>query len=158
MAFICEALGVSRSGFYAWLTRGPSARSRREEVLSAKIKSSFAGQRSNLRRSAGVARPAGCRNRVRSARGRASDAAQRAESASKRRRLPIDIGDRPAAATSANVLDRQFEAPAPNRKWVADITYIWTREGWLYVAAVWTCTRAGWSVGRWRGNEPPGRH
>jgi putative transposase len=39
VAFLCEALGVSRSGFYAWLTRGPSARSRREEVLSAKIKS-----------------------------------------------------------------------------------------------------------------------
>jgi transposase InsO family protein len=36
----------------------------------------------------------------------------------------------------ANVLERQFEAPAPNRKWVADFTYIWTAEGWLYVAAV----------------------
>ena len=34
------------------------------------------------------------------------------------------------------VLDRRFEAPAPNRKWVADFTYIWTGEGWLYVAAV----------------------
>src|SRR5262245_62630301 len=40
-ATICEALGVSRSGFYAWLTRGPSARSRRDEVLGAKIRSSF---------------------------------------------------------------------------------------------------------------------
>jgi len=34
------------------------------------------------------------------------------------------------------VLDRAFEAPAPNRKWIADFTYIWTAEGWLYVAAV----------------------
>ena len=34
------------------------------------------------------------------------------------------------------MLDRQFEATAPNRKWVADFTYIWTAEGWLYVAAV----------------------
>ena len=42
VAFLCEALGVSRSGFYAWLSRGPSARSRREEMLSAKIKVSFA--------------------------------------------------------------------------------------------------------------------
>src|SRR5207244_4066589 len=42
VAFLCEALGVSRSGFYAWLTRGPSARSRRDEVLSAKIRTSFA--------------------------------------------------------------------------------------------------------------------
>jgi putative transposase len=54
----------------------------------------------------------------------------------RRRRLPIDIGDRPAAAISANVLERQFEAPAPNRKWVADFTYIWIGEGWLYMAAV----------------------
>ena len=42
VAFLCEALGVSRSGFYAWLRRGPSARSRREEMLSAKIRASFA--------------------------------------------------------------------------------------------------------------------
>jgi len=34
------------------------------------------------------------------------------------------------------VLDRSFEAPAPNRKWIADFTYVWTAEGWLYVAAV----------------------
>ena len=42
VAFLCEALGVSRSGFYAWLRRGPSARWRRHEVLSAKIRTSFA--------------------------------------------------------------------------------------------------------------------
>ena len=41
VAFLCEALGVSRSGFYAWLRRGPSARSRRDEVLSVQIRSSF---------------------------------------------------------------------------------------------------------------------
>ncbi|GHC81223.1 hypothetical protein GCM10010136_34610 [Limoniibacter endophyticus] len=35
-----------------------------------------------------------------------------------------------------NVLDRQFEADRPNQKWVADFTYLWTAEGWLYVAAV----------------------
>ena len=67
----------------------------------------------------------------------------------RRRRLPIDIGDRPAAATSANVLDRRFEAPAPNRKWVADFTYIWTGEGWLYVAAVldlFSRRVVGWSM------------
>ena len=74
VAFICEALGVSRSGFYAWLSRDPSARSRRHEVLSAKIRIELCGQRSNLRRAAGVARCAGCRDRVRAARDRAPDA------------------------------------------------------------------------------------
>jgi len=40
------------------------------------------------------------------------------------------------AAVSDNLFDRAFEAPAPNQKWIADFTYIWTAEGWLYVAAV----------------------
>ncbi len=54
----------------------------------------------------------------------------------RRRRLPADTGTRALSAVSPNVLNRQFEAPAPNRKWVADFTYLWTAEGWLYVAAV----------------------
>ena len=40
------------------------------------------------------------------------------------------------SAIAPNVLDRQFHAPKPNTKWIADFTYIWTAEGWLYVAAV----------------------
>jgi putative transposase len=39
-------------------------------------------------------------------------------------------------ARRAGVLDRTFEASAPNRKWIADFTYVWTAEGWLYVAVV----------------------
>jgi len=54
----------------------------------------------------------------------------------RRRSLPRDMGDRAKGAASANILDRQFEASGPNQKWVADFTYIWTAEGWLYVAAV----------------------
>ena len=52
-------------------------------------------------------------------------------------------------AIAANVLERQFEAPAPNRKWVADFTYIWTAEGSLYVAAVldlFSRRVVGWSM------------
>jgi putative transposase len=47
----------------------------------------------------------------------------------RRRRLPPDLGERQAAAVASNVLDRSFDAPAPNRKWIADFTYIWTAEG-----------------------------
>ncbi len=50
----------------------------------------------------------------------------------RRRRLPPDLGERPAGAVAPNVLDRAFEAAAPNRKWIADFTYVWTAEGWLY--------------------------
>src|SRR5438552_19098399 len=53
----------------------------------------------------------------------------------RRRRLPPDLGER-QVAVAANVLDRTFAASAPNRKWIADFTYVWTAEGWLYVAVV----------------------
>jgi transposase InsO family protein len=52
----------------------------------------------------------------------------------RRRGLPKDVVER--AALSDNILDRAFEASAPNQKWIADFTYIWTAEGWLYVVAV----------------------
>jgi putative transposase len=67
----------------------------------------------------------------------------------RRRRLPSDLGERPPMAVAPNVLDRAFEAPAPNRKWIADFTYIWTAEGWLYVAAVvdlFSRRVVGWSM------------
>jgi putative transposase len=49
---------------------------------------------------------------------------------SRRRRLPPpDLGERQATAVAPNVLDRSFEASAPNRKWIADFTYVWTAEG-----------------------------
>src|SRR5215207_10867157 len=51
-----------------------------------------------------------------------------------RHELPPDLGERQAVAP--NVLDRGFDAPAPNRKCIADFTHVWTAEGWLYVAAV----------------------
>src|SRR5665811_2072181 len=53
------------------------------------------------------------------------------------------------AAVANNVLDRSFDAAAPNRKWIADFTYVWTAEGWLYVAAVvdlFSRRVVGWSM------------
>ena len=67
----------------------------------------------------------------------------------RRRRLPSDTGERSISAISPNVLDRTFEAPSANRKWVTDFTYIWTVEGWLYVAAVldlFSRRVVGWSM------------
>ena len=65
----------------------------------------------------------------------------------RRRGLPKDHGDRSVIA--GNVLDRQFTADRPNQKWVADFTYIWTAEGWLYAAAVmdlYSRRIVGWSM------------
>ena len=67
----------------------------------------------------------------------------------RRRRLPPDVGERQTAAVAPNVLDRSFAAAAPNLRWIADFTYVWTAEGWLYVAAVidlFSRRVVGWSM------------
>ena len=68
----------------------------------------------------------------------------------RRRRLPSDTGRALDTAVAPNVLDRDVRRRlAPNQKWVADFTYIWTAEGWLYVAAVldlFSRRVVGWSM------------
>src|SRR6266496_5634192 len=147
--WLCEALGVSRGGFYAWLTRPRSQRSRSDEELGAKVRASFlASDRTyGARRvwhdmlAEGVS--CGLHRIERLMRLQALKARPR------RRRLPPDLGERQVAAVAPNVLDRSFEAAAPNRKWIADFTYVWTAEGWLYVAAVvdlFSRRVVGWSM------------
>jgi putative transposase len=60
-----------------------------------------------------------------------------------------DTGLRPEHAIAENLLERKFKASAPNQRWVADFTYIWTAEGWLYLAAVidlYSRRVVGWSM------------
>jgi putative transposase len=146
-SWICEALGVSRSGFHAWLARAPSARARRDEALGAKVRASFIssyrtyGARRVWHDLLAEGLSCGLHRVERLMRQQALKARPR------RRGLPKDNGERSVIA--GNVLDRQFTADAPNRKWVADFTYIWTAEGWLYVAAVidlFSRRVVGWSM------------
>ena len=133
--WMCEALGVSRGGFYAWLTRPRSQRSRSDEELGAKVRASFLasdrsyGARRVWRDLLADGLSCGLHRIERLMRLQALKARPR------RRRLPPDLGERQAGAVAPNVLDRTFEAAAPNRKWIADFTYVWTAEGWLYVFA-----------------------
>lgn len=149
VAWMCDALGVSRSGFFAWLNRPPSARARSDEVVGASVRRSFLasdrtyGARRVWRDVLEEGFSCGLHRIERLMRDQALRARPR------RRRLPPDTGQRQAAAIAPNVLDRVFEAPAPNRKWVADFTYIWTAEGWLYVAVVidlYSRRVVGWSM------------
>jgi putative transposase len=147
VSWMCGTLGVSRSGFHAWLTRAPSARARSDEKISIRVKAShIASYRTyGVRRvwhdmlAEGIA--CGLHRIERLMR------AQGLRARPRRRGLPKDQGER--AVIASNVLDRQFAADAPNRKWVADFTYIWTAEGWLYVAAVidlFSRRVVGWSM------------
>ncbi len=142
--WLCGALGVSRGGFYAWLKRPRSRRSRSDEELGAKVRASFlASDRTYGARRVwhdlladGVS--CGLHRIERLMRLQALKARPR------RRRLPPDLGERPVAAVAPNVLDRTFAAAAPNRK-----CYVWTAEGWLYVAAVidlFSRRVVGWSM------------
>jgi putative transposase len=143
----CEALGVSRSGFDAWESRPQSARARTDAAILQTIRASFALSDSTygVRRMLDEVRDAGhtCgRDRVSRL---MRSAALRARP--RRRALPSDTGIR--AMIAPNVLDREFTATAANQKWVADFTYIWTSEGWLYVAAVidlFSRRVVGWSM------------
>jgi putative transposase len=149
LTLLCEALGVSRSGFYGWLTRPPSGRAKRHETMMAAIRDSFldSDRTYGARRVWHDLMEAGITCGLHAVERLMKLNALRARP--RRRRLPVDTGERPTTELAAKVLDRQFEAPAPNRKWVADFTYIWTAEGWLYVAVVldlFSRRIVGWSM------------
>ena len=148
MRLLCETLDVSRSGYYAWASRAPSLRARSDERVGALVRTSFlsSDRTYGTRRvwhdvlAEGIA--CGLHRIERLMRAQALRARPR------RRRLPTDKGER-SAEPACNVLDRQFVASAPNRKWIADFTYIWTAEGWLYVAVVidlFSRRVVGWSM------------
>ena len=147
--WLCEALGVSRAGWYAWRTRPPSARARANEQLLARVRASFlASDRTYGARRVWhdlLAEGVSCgRHRIERL---MHQAALRARPI--RRRVPSDTGGQSTNAVAPNVLDRTFTAAAANRKWVADFTYLWTAEGWLYVAAVvdlFSRRVVGWSM------------
>jgi putative transposase len=146
---LCAMLGVSRGGFYDWLKRAPSERQRADQELTGIIRRSFNesrrtygsprvwqdlndwGHSCSVHRVARLMRLAKLRGRTRP------------------RRRPTDTGDRVQSAIAPNLLQRQFSAPRPNARWVADFTYVSTAEGWLFVAAVmdlFSRRIVGWSM------------
>ena len=135
VARMCALLAVSRSGFYAWQRRPDSARSRSEAQLVAALRASYAHHRGKYGRPRLTRdlREAGYRvnhKRVRRLMLREGLAARRG------RRFVRTTDSRHALPVAPNLLERDFHASAPNQKWAADITYVDTAEGWLYVALV----------------------
>ncbi len=148
VGLMCETLGVSRSGFYAWLTRPRSRRSRVDEQLVVAVRQSHTasdrtyGARRVWRDVLAVGHRCGLHRVERLMRSQALRARPR------RRSKPVDQGER-FGAPAPNLLNRQFHADRPNQKWIADFTYIWTAEGWLYVSAVidlYSRRVVGWSM------------
>ncbi|OWJ80885.1 IS3 family transposase [Haematobacter massiliensis] len=147
VSWLCEVLDVSRSGFHAWLNRPSSAREIQDAKLVTAIETSFKasdrtyGARRVWRDVLEEGLACGLHRIERLMRSNALRARP------KRRGKPKDDGERSVIAD--NILNRDFQAERPNQKWLADFTYIWTAEGWLYVAAVldlYSRRVVGWSM------------
>jgi len=151
LRLMCRLLGVSTSGFYAWRKRGVSERSKRDRILLVEIERCHKGSRRiygsprvfrslkelgirvGEKRVARLMRETGLRART-------------------WRRFRVTTNSAHTHPVAANLLDRRFGpsfAEAPNRIWASDITYIPTREGWLYLSVVLDLASrrvVGWSM------------
>lgn len=145
---MCRVLEVSPSGFWAWSKRPPSERARSDASLTSSIRRIH--ERSwgtyGVPRVHAELREEGTRcSRKRVAR---LMAAAGLEGVHRRRAVRTTVRDRDAA-TAPDLVNRAFAAPAPDRLWVADITYVPTWSGFLYVAVIMdACSRmvVGWSM------------
>lgn len=145
---MCEMLSVSPSGYYDWKNRKPSKRSIENQKLTIRIKEIFDEEKSRAgaeriakrlkfekwlvskRRVASIMRSHGWR---------AKAAKKFKATTNSNHKLPV----------APNLLNQNFNAAKPNEKWVSDITYIWTDEGWLYLATVmdlFSRKLIGWSL------------
>ena len=148
VAVTCRVLGVSRSGYYAWRSRGASAAEVRRAGLADEVRAIHAEVRARYGsprvHAELVARGTPCCVNTVARVMREAGIAARA----KRRFRRTTDSDHPHPV-AANVLDRQFRPPEPGSAWAADITYVPTREGWLYLAVVvdlFSRMVVGWSM------------
>jgi len=139
---ICEVLEVSESGYYAWRNRPPSERKKANESLGQRIQAiwqQFRGIYGAPRIHAELKDQGEAVGRNRVAR-MMQKLGLRGKGSHKRK--PRTTQSNPSHRFEPNVLERNFDAPYPDAVWLTDITYIPTREGYLYVAGVLDlCTR-----------------
>ena len=135
IARMCRTLGVSPSGYYAWRKREPSPQSRRRDQIAQAAVEAY-------QESYGVygyrkvhddlieQEIECCRETVRKI------LHEKGLFSRTKRKFVVTTDSRHTMPVAENLLDRQFEATGPNQKWAADITYLATDEGWLYLAVV----------------------
>jgi transposase InsO family protein len=149
VAALCRVLGVTRQGYYAFAQRPPSSRVDNDAALHTKVREAFAN-------SAGrYGSPRVLRTLQRegvSASKRRVERAMRAMGLYARRRSRSRVTTtkaNPAHRFERNVLARDFTAKRPNQRWVTDISYVWTDEGWCYLAVIldlFSRSVVGWAL------------
>ena len=145
---MCPLLGVSVSGYYAWRKRSPSARAQANQVLLVKIREIHRNSRKTYGspRIHAVLLRQGIycgKNRV------ARLMSQHQICAQRKRHRKYTTQSQHGYPKAPNVLAQNFEAQAPNRKWVSDISYVATEEGWLYLAVImdlFSRQIVGWAI------------
>jgi putative transposase len=146
---MCRVLLVSRSGYYDWRRRSPSQRQQRREELLTKIRIAYQENRElygspRVCRALRIEGETVSRNTVAKLM-----RAAKIQGKQPRRFVPCTTDSAHQKPVAGNILDRDFTASEPDRKWVADITYVPTDQGWLYVAAildVYSRKIVGWSM------------
>lgn len=144
----CRLFGVSMSGYYAWKRRGPSKRQYGDMILLSHIRNRFTLSHETYGsprmhadlRADGIT---GGRHRI------ARIMRDNGLKALQKRRYKKTIDSDHGGPVAPNILDQDFTAEAPNQKWGVDISYIWTAEGWLYLAVVvdlFSRRIVGWAV------------
>jgi len=145
---LCAALKVSRSGYYAWTRRPPSNRAVGDAKLIPVIRACYAKSRATYG-SPRILRDLRALD-YRIARKRVARLMrQEGLSARPPRRYRATTDSKHTLPVAPNVVARRFHADGPNRVWVTDMTYVWTWEGWLFLAAivdVFSRRIVGWAV------------
>ena len=145
----CQALEVSRSGYYDWINRPASERDKRREELTAWIKIAAMEGRGvygspRIFKALAAKGESVSENTVAKVMKTAGIRAKQ-----KKKFVPTTTDSNHQQKVAGNVLDREFNADLPNQKWAVDITYIPTDQGWMYLAGVIDlCSRmiVGWSM------------
>lgn len=147
---LCAVLEVARSGFYAWRKRAPSRRRVCQQQLLEEMQAIRAEKHKGSYGSPRMQRELKSRGHAVSKNTVARLMREHGLRARTARKFRHTTDSNHGFAVAKNVLDRRFTARRPNEKWVSDITYVWTDEGWLYLAAVedlYSRKVVGWSLG-----------
>ena len=148
VATACSVLGVSVSGFYAWKNRRASPRQYRDMILLAHIRAEFATSHETYgspRMHAELKTSGLAIGRHRVARLMRENGLKARQKTRFKKTTDSDHG----GPVAPNVLDQDFAADGPDQKWGVDISYVWTAEGWLYLAIVldlFSRRIVGWSL------------
>ena len=152
---MCRALKVSQSGYYAWRVRPQSTRVRANETLDHHIKTIYRNSRGTygsprITKALHTQHIACSENRV----------ARRMRinhiKAKTKKRFKVTTNSKHHHPVAENLLSQNFEAQRPNQVWTSDITYLWTHEGWLYLAVIldlFSRQIVGWAMSNSLGQE-----